>query len=165
MYATADESQPAMRAYFNMRFFGFPVRIAAAAIVLAGFCGACAAQTQTAQAPAAQAPAAKDATPPDPPAPNAFRAVTDFMGLTTEHADAPDFVRASRPDEEKMDYSHLTGVDKKRAPVKSAAEVEADKAALIAVRGKTDERRKRLEGEKMAPVAPNRAAPPVEDKF
>ncbi len=87
------------------------------------------------------------------------------MGLTTEHREAADFVRATRPDEDKMDYSHLTGVDKKRVPVKTAAEVEADKAALIAVRGKADESRKRLEGEKLAPVAPNKAPPPVEDKF
>ena len=96
---------------------------------------------------------------PVPPAPNPFRAVTDFIGLTTETGEAADFVRQTRPDADKMDYSHLTGVDKPRVPVKTAEQVEADKAALIATRDKADARRKKLQGEKLEAVAPNKAPP------
>ena len=53
-----------------------------------------------------------------PAAPNPFRAVTDFIGVTTETGEAPDFIRQTRP-EGKMDYSHLTGVDKPRVAVKT----------------------------------------------
>ena len=176
IYATVDESQPAMSAKLIMRFFGFPTRLVIAATVLAGFCGDVAAQqaapASLAARPAASLAASPAASPaknaekePDPPAPNPFRAVTDFMGLTTEHREAADFVRATRPDEEKMGYSHMTGVDKKRVPVKTAAEVEADKAALIDIRGKADARRKHLEGERLAPIAPNKAPPPLKDNF
>jgi hypothetical protein len=88
---------------------------------------------------------------------NPLRAVTDFMKITTETPQAPDFVRATRPDAETMDYSHLTGVDKKRAPVRTPEQVQADTKDLMATRARVDGRRKKLEGEKIAPVAPNRA--------
>ena len=58
-----------------------------------------------------------------------------------------------------MDYSHLTGVDKPRVAVKTPEQVEADKAALIAIRDKADAHRKRLQGEKLEAVAPNKAPP------
>lgn len=96
---------------------------------------------------------------PVPPAPNPFRAVTDFMGLTTESGEAPEFIRQTRPDADKMDYSHLTGVDKPRIAVKTPEQVEADKAALIATRDNADARRKKLQGEKLEAVAPNKAPP------
>ena len=37
---------------------------------------------------------------------NPIRTLTDKMGLTTESGDGADFVRQSRPDQEKMDYSN-----------------------------------------------------------
>jgi hypothetical protein len=158
MYATVDESQTAMIVDLIPRIFGrgkmpqkhvqYIMRVAAFATVLGGT-GALAQQNQ----PAATQPA------PVPAASNPFRAVTDFMGLTTESAEAPDFVRQTRPDGDKMDYSHLTGVEKPRIPVKTPEQVEADKAALIATRDKADGRRKKLQGEKLEAVAPNKAPP------
>ena len=108
----------------------------------------------------AQTPQPAPAQPtPMPAAPNPFRAVTDFIGVTTETGAAPDFIRQTRPDADKMDYSHLTGVDKPRVAVKTPEQVEADKAALIAIRDKADVRRKKLQGEKLEAVAPNKAPP------
>jgi hypothetical protein len=96
---------------------------------------------------------------------NPFRAVTDWMGVTTEAGEAPDFVRQTRPDLDKTDYSHLTGVDKKRVPVRTPAEVAADKAELIADREKSAARMKKLGAEKMEPVAPAKAPPVTDEKF
>jgi len=96
---------------------------------------------------------------------NPFRAVTDWMGITTEAGEAPDFVRQTRPDLEKTDYSHLTGVDKQRAPVRTPAEVEADKAELTAERDKSAERLKKLGAEKVDPVAPTKAPPVTDEHF
>ena len=108
----------------------------------------------------AQNPPPAPAQPnPMPAAPNPFRAVTDFIGVTTETGPAPDFIRQTRPDANKMDYSNLTGVDKPRVPVKTPEQVEADKAALIATRDKADAHRKKLQGEKLEAVAPNKAPP------
>ena len=98
-----------------------------------------AAGAQSKPAAGAQSKPASAELAPVPPAPNAFRAVTDFMGITTELGEAPEFIRQTRPDADKMDYSHLTGVDKPRVAVKTPEQVEADKAALIAIR---DERRR-----------------------
>ena len=96
---------------------------------------------------------------------NPFRSLTDALGMTTQAGDGPDFIRQTRPDEDKMDYSHLTGVDKKRAPVRTPAEVEADKAELIAAREKSAARLKKLGAEKMDPVAPAKAPPVTDEKF
>lgn len=90
---------------------------------------------------------------------NPFRAVTDAMGLTTEAGPGADFVRQSRPDLNKLDYSGLSGVDKKRVPVRTPAEVEADKADLIASREKANTQLKKLGAEKVTPVAPTKAPP------
>ncbi len=96
---------------------------------------------------------------------NPFRAVTDWMGMTTEAGEAPDFVRQTRPDLDHTDYSHLTGVDKKRVPVRTPAEVEADKAELTAERDKSAERMKKLGAEKVDPVAPTKAPPMTDEHF
>jgi len=187
MYPTVDESQAAMIVDLIPHIFGRRgkmvlkpmhniMRVAAFATVLFGT-GAFAQQDpkpaagQNQPAAAAQAARSQPAAgqknqpasaqlAPVPPAPNPFRAVTDFMGLTTESGEAPDFIRQTRPDADKMDYSHLTGVDKPRIAVKTPEQVEADKAALIAIRDGADARRKKLQGEKMEAVAPNKAPPP-----
>jgi hypothetical protein len=167
MYATVDESQTAMIVDFNPRIFGRRgkmaqkpmhniMRVAAFATALGG-AAAWAQQNQPAAAP--QNPPAAAQLAPVPAAPNPFRAVTDFMKLTTESGEAADFVRQTRPDADKMDYSHLTGVEKPRVPVKTPEQVEADKAALIATRDNADARRKKLQGEKLEAVAPNKAPP------
>jgi hypothetical protein len=96
---------------------------------------------------------------------NPFRSLTDAIGLTTESGQGADFVRQSRPDLDKMDYSKLAGPEKKRAPVRTPAEIEADKAELVAEREKANARLKSLNGEKMAPVAPNKAPPPSDEHF
>ena len=124
-------------------------RPAAGAIVLAAslcLCGA-AAQGQT-------------NTPTNP-----LRAATNWLGWTTDAGEGPDFVRQTRPDADTMDYSRLTGIDKQRAPVRTPAEVEADKAELIAVREKSAARLKKLGAEKMDPVAPAKAPPVTDEKF
>jgi len=90
---------------------------------------------------------------------NPLRSLTDALHLTTEAQEGPDFVRESRPDIKTMEFLPLTGVDKPRAPVKTPAELEADKAALVAEREKADARRKKLQAEQVAPVAPNHVAP------
>jgi hypothetical protein len=169
MYATVDESQTAMIVDFMPPIFGrrgkmvqkpmhHIMRVAAFATALGG--GAAWAQ-QNPEPAAAQKnqPTADAKLAPVPPAPNPFRAVTDFLKLTTESGEAADFVRQTRPDADKMDYSHLTGVDKSRVPVKTPEQVEADKAALIATRDSADARRKKLQGEKLQAVAPNKAPP------
>jgi hypothetical protein len=185
MYPTVDESQAAMIVDLIPRIFGRRekmvlkpmqniVRVAAFATVLFGTAAwaqqdpkpAAGPQSQPAAGPQSQPAAGAQSKPasaelaPVPPAPNAFRAVTDFMGITTESGEAPEFIRQTRPDADKMDYSHLTGVDKPRVAVKTPEQVEADKAALIAIRDGADARRKKLQGEKMEAVAPNKAPPP-----
>ncbi len=142
------------------------VRVAAFATVLFGTAAWAQQDPKPAAGPQSQPAAGAQSKPasaelaPVPPAPNAFRAVTDFMGITTEIGEAPEFIRQTRPDADKMDYSHLTGVDKPRVAVKTPEQVEADKAALIAIRDGADARRKKLQGEKMEAVAPNKAPPP-----
>ena len=107
---------------------------------------------------------AKPPIPADPPAPNPFRAVTDFLKITTEANEPADFVRETRPTD-KIDYSHLTGVDKARAPLKTPEEVEADKAALVSTREQADARRKKLQDEKLQAIAPNKPPPPNDERF
>jgi hypothetical protein len=110
--------------------------------------------------------AAQGQTNPQTSSPtNPLRAATNWLGWTTEAGDGPDFVRQTRPDADKMDYSHLSGVDKQRAPVRTPAEVEADKAELIAAREKSAARLKKLGAEKMDPVAPAKAPPVTDEKF
>jgi hypothetical protein len=158
MYATVDESQTAMRVDFSPRIFGRRGKMAQKFVhlmLVASFAAALGGTAAFAQNPQ---PAPAQQTPM-PAAPNPFRAVTDFIGWTTETGAAPDFIRQTRPDADKMDYSHLTGVDKPRVPVKTPEQVEADKAALIGTRDKADARRKKLQGEKLEAVAPNKAPP------
>jgi hypothetical protein len=158
MYATVDESQTAMLVDFNPRIFGRRGKMAQKFVhlmLVASFAAVLSGSAAFAQNPQ-PAPAQKT---PMPAAPNPFRALTDFIGVTTETGETPDFIRQTRPDADKMDYSHLTGVDKPRVPVKTPEQVEADKAALIAIRDKADAHRKKLQGEKMEAVAPNKAPP------
>ncbi len=96
---------------------------------------------------------------------NPFRSLTDALGLTTESGQGADFVRQSRPDLDKIDYSKVNGPEKKRVPVRTPAEVEADKSELVAERDKANTRLKKLNGEKMDAVAPNKPPPPLEDHF
>jgi len=168
MYATVDESQTGMLVDSIPRICGRRGKMAqkfVQVMLVASFAavlGAAAGFAQTPQpAPAQPAPAqpAPAQPTPVPAAPNPFRAVTDFIGVTTETGAAPDFIRQTRPDADKMDYSHLTGVEKPRVAVKTPEQVEADKAALIAIRDKADTRRKKLQGEKLEAVAPNKAPP------
>lgn len=152
MYETDKESQTPMKPQSALP----PVRSrisawAAFALTasMAAFCGQ-AARAQSA-APTQQA--------------NPLRAVTDFLRITTDPGEAPDFVRATRPDVDKLGYSHLTGVDKPRIPVKTPEQVEASRADLVAARAKAEGRRKKLADEKLAPVAPSAPPPPMTDKF
>lgn len=94
---------------------------------------------------------------------NPVRALTNVLGWTKDTDDGPDFVRESRPDIKELGFSHVTGVDKPRVAVKTPAELEADKAALIADRDKAEARRKSLQAEKVVTVAPNKA-PPIKDE-
>ncbi|WP_294534410.1 hypothetical protein [uncultured Rhodoblastus sp.] len=96
---------------------------------------------------------------------NPFRSLTDALGMTTETGEGPDFIRQTRPEGDKMDYSHLTGVDKLRKPIRTPAEVEADKAELVSLREKSAARMKKLGAEKMTPVAPAKAPPATDEKF
>jgi hypothetical protein len=168
MYAPIDESQSAIivgsiarplgKRPLKRRFMAKKAFVIALGAVLAVF--------SAAPVALAQENAAKPAKPPipaDPPAPNPFRAVTDFMKITTETNESADFVRETRPD--TMDYSHLTGVDKPRTPLKTPEQVEADKAALISTRERADTRRKKLQGEKMQAIAPNKAPPAPDERF
>lgn len=94
---------------------------------------------------------------------NPLRALTNALGWTKETDEGPDFVRETRPDMKSLNFSPLTGVDKPRAAVKTPAELEADKAALVAQRAKADAARKKLQAEQVAPVAPNHP-PPIKDE-
>jgi hypothetical protein len=91
------------------------------------------------------------------------RAVTNMLGWTKDTDDGADFVRETRPDLNNLGFSHVTGVDKPRVAVKTPAELEADRASLIADREKADARRKKLQAEKVDAVAPNKA-PPIKDE-
>jgi hypothetical protein len=156
MYATVDESPTAMLVDFNPRIFGRRGKMAQKFVhlmLVASFAAVLSGTAASAQNPQPAQPT------PMPAAPNPFRAVTDSIGWTTETGAAPDFIRQTRPDADKMDYSHLTGVDKPRIAVKTPQQVEADKAALIATRDKADARRKKLQGEKLEAIAPNKAPP------
>lgn len=132
-------------------------RPAGAAVVLAATLCLCAAVAQGQTTP--------QTNPRTTPQTDPLRAATNWLGWTTEPGDAPDFVRQTRPDVDKLGYSHLTGVDKKRAAVRTPAEVEADKAELIAERNKSVARMKKLGAEKMDPVAPAKAPPVNDEKF
>lgn len=94
---------------------------------------------------------------------NPVRALTNVLGWTKDTDEGPDFVRQTRPDIKELGFSHVTGVDKPRVAVKTPAELEADKAALMAERGKADAARKKLQAEKVEAVAPNRP-PPIKDE-
>jgi hypothetical protein len=94
---------------------------------------------------------------------NPVRALTNVLGWTKDTAEGPDFVRETRPDVKELGFSHVTGVDKPRVAVKTPAELEADKAALMAERGKADAARKKLQAEKVEAIAPNRP-PPIKDE-
>jgi hypothetical protein len=156
MYATVDESPTAMLVDFTPRIFGRRGKMAQKFVhlmLVASFAAVLSGTAASAQNPQPAQPT------PMPAAPNPFRAVTDSIGWTTETGAAPDFIRQTRPDADKMDYSHLTGVDKPRIAVKTPQQVEADKAALIATRDKADARRKKLQGEKLEAIAPNKAPP------
>jgi len=99
-----------------------------------------------------------------PPA-NPVRTLTNAVGLTTETGDGADFVRATRPDREKMDYSPLIGAEKKRTPIKTPAEVAAAQTDLIANRSKAGAQRQKLEGVKLDPVQPAKPAPYTDEHF
>jgi hypothetical protein len=173
MYAPVDESQSIMIAQLDPRKFGKKplesrymakkMLFIAAGALWAVFSCAPVALAQDAPTQAKPAKPAKPPVPPDPPAPNPFRAVTDFFKVTTETNESADFVRETRPD--TMDYSHLTGVDKPRAPLKTPEELEADKAALIATREQAGVRRKKLQDEKLQAIAPNKAPPATDERF
>ncbi|MCI4678611.1 hypothetical protein K9U39_05110 [Rhodoblastus acidophilus] len=94
---------------------------------------------------------------------NPLRGLTNALGWTATAGDGPDFVRDSRPDTKTMGFSNLTGVDKKRVPVKTPDQLKADQAALISDREKADAQRKKLEAVKVDPVAPTKVAP-IEDE-
>jgi type IV secretory pathway VirB10-like protein len=94
---------------------------------------------------------------------NPVRALTNVLGWTKDTDEGPDFVQQTRPDLKELGFSHVTGVDKPRVAVKTPAELEADKAALMAERGKAEAARKKLQAEKVEAVAPNRP-PPIKDE-
>ncbi|MDI9849415.1 hypothetical protein QM467_15260 [Rhodoblastus sp. 17X3] len=94
---------------------------------------------------------------------NPVRALTNVLGWTKDTDEGPEFVQQTRPDLKELGFSHVTGVDKPRVAVKTPAELEADKAALMAERGKADAARKKLQAEIVEPVAPNRP-PPIKDE-
>ncbi len=90
---------------------------------------------------------------------NPLRALTDKLNWTSEAGDGPDFVTQSRPDPRTMDYSPLTGEEKKRVPVRTPDQVKADMDRLIKARGVADAKAKGLAAVKADPVAPNKVAP------
>ena len=96
---------------------------------------------------------------------NPLRAVTNAIGLTAPTGERPDFVRESRPDEEKMDFVPFLGPEKKRIPVKTAAQAAADDAELVAARNQAQGRLKKLQSESVEQLAPAPKPPPVQDKF
>jgi len=96
---------------------------------------------------------------------NPLRAVTNAIGLTAPTGERPDFVRESRPDEEKMDFVPFLGPEKKRIPVKTPAQAAADDAELVAAKNMAQGRLKKLQAESVEPLAPAQKPPPVADKF
>ena len=58
-----------------------------------------------------------------------------------------------------MDYSPLSGEEKKRVPVRTPDQVKADMDQLVKVRGIADAKAKGLNAVKAEPVAPNKVAP------
>jgi hypothetical protein len=96
---------------------------------------------------------------------NPFNIVTDAIGLTAPTAERPDFVRESRPDEQKMDFVPFTGPDKKRIPVKTADQTAADDAALLAEHGKAQVRLKKLQTEAVETLPAATKPPALTDKF
>ncbi len=122
-----------------------------------------------AAASGARAQNAAPSAPPSAPAQSAprspLRALTDTLGWTVETDQGPNFVHDSRPSPKSMGYTRLTGPKKKRAPVRTPAQLAADTADLIAARDKAEARLKRLKAEKLAPIAPSKAPPPLKDHF
>lgn len=96
---------------------------------------------------------------------NPLRAVTNAIGLTAPTGDRPDFIRESRPDEEKMDFVPFLGPEKKRIPVKTPAQAAADDADLVAAKTKAQARLKKLQSESVEQLAPAPKPPSVDDKF
>jgi hypothetical protein len=96
---------------------------------------------------------------------NPLRAVTDAIGLTAPTGERPDFVRESRPDEDKMDFVPFLKSDKPRIPVKTPAQAAADDADLVAAGNRARGRVKKLQSESVEALAPAPKPPPVQDKF
>lgn len=153
-------------------FFNFPCGARPAlAIALTLLAGVAAAQTQDpvktqgptkTQGPAKTQGSAKPAAPetyPTPAPSNPLRAVTDFLNWTAEAGDGPDFVRESHPDTDKLNYSNLAGVDKKRAAVKKPEELKAAQDRLVAEREKSAAQARALQSEKVETPAPNKVEP------
>lgn len=113
----------------------------------------------SAQAQSAAGKPAQQESPPTPAPSNPLRAVTDFLNWTTEASDGPDFVRESHPDTDKLDYSHLAGTDKKRAPVKKPDELKKAQDALIADRQSAAAKARALQSEQVETPAPNKVEP------
>jgi len=97
---------------------------------------------------------------------NPLRSVTNAIGLTTPtSAERPDFVRASRPDEEKMDFIPFVGPEKKRIPLKTPEQAAADDAALVADKSRAQARLKKLQAQPVEKLAPAPKPPAVTDQF
>ncbi|MCW2273868.1 hypothetical protein GJ654_08260 [Rhodoblastus acidophilus] len=96
---------------------------------------------------------------------NPLRAVTNAIGLTAPTSDRPDFIRQSRPDEEKMDFVPFLAPEKKRIPVKTPAQAAADDADLVAAKNQAQARLKKLQSESVEQLAPAPKPPAVQDKF
>jgi hypothetical protein len=94
-----------------------------------------------------------------------LRAVTNAIGLTAPASDRPDFIRESRPDEEKMDFVPFLAPEKKRIPVKTPAQAAADDADLVAAKTQAQARLKKLQSESVEQLAPAPKPPTVQDKF
>lgn len=94
-----------------------------------------------------------------------LRAVTNAIGLTAPATDRPDFIRESRPEEEKMDFVPFLAPEKKRIPVKTPAQAAADDADLVAAKTQAQARLKKLQSEPVDAVAPAPKPPAVDDKF
>jgi len=148
MYATLDESQDDMTRATSQSFLR---QMSRSRLIPLGFIGL--SLWFCDNAVAQQAPA------------NPLRAVTDFMNITTEAGEGADFVKATRPDRDKMEYAPLIGAEKKRVPVKTPAEVAAAQADLAAKRSKAGAQRQKLEGVKMEPVQPAKPAPYTDEHF
>ncbi|MBB4196641.1 hypothetical protein CCR94_20370 [Rhodoblastus sphagnicola] len=96
---------------------------------------------------------------------NPLRAVTNAIGLTAPTGERPDFVRESRPDEEKMDFVPFLGPEKKRIPLKTQEQTAADDAALVADKNRAQGRQKKLQSEAVEQLAPAPKPPAITDKF